>query len=71
MIVLLAALIGLVAGTLIGFIAVLALLKQLRCNNWIAILTAVFCSLPIGIVIGGLAGAGLISVMYPDFDWTR
>ena len=70
MIVLLAAVFGLLAGTVMGFMAVLALLKHFKWKTWAAMITALALSLPISVLVGGAAGAALILVMYPDFDWS-
>ena len=69
MVVLLAAIGGLLTGIVFGFVAAYALFEHLRWKNSIAIATAALVSLPIGVLAGGLAAAGVILVMYPEFDW--
>jgi len=69
MIVLLAAIGGLLVGIAFGFMVVFALLERLKWKTWIAVTTAAILSLPIGILVGGVAAAALILVMYPDFNW--
>ncbi len=69
MIILLAAIGGTLAGIAFGFIGVLALLQHFKWKTWLAVTTAAILSLPIGVVVGGVAAAVLIFIMYPDFDW--
>jgi len=71
MVILMAAIMGLVAGTAFGFTSVFALCERFGWKRWIAMATAAMLSIPIGIVAGGLLAAALISVMYPDFNWKR
>lgn len=70
MLVLFAAIGGTLLGVGFGFVAVLALLEHYKVRTWLAIGLAAILSLPIGIVLGAATAAGLIFVVYPDFNWT-